>query len=135
MERTQWHCRTFIPLQRILKQVLTVDPHLGPIYLRNLYFADAYMGLWVRMEDVPFVAFLIPKKNPSDTQLVQFQLSLPMGYIDIAPYFCMVTETVTDLTNNAISQREKAHKHPLELVAKARAADNSGAPEAQADSI
>ena len=58
-----------------------------------------------------------------------------MWYIDSAPYFCMVTETVTDLTNNAISQREKAHNHPLELVAEARSADNSGAPEAQADSI
>ena len=36
-------------LLRILKQVLTVDPRLGPIYLSKLDLADAYMRLWVRM--------------------------------------------------------------------------------------
>ena len=47
-------------LQRILKQVLTTNLHLGPVYLSRLDLADAYMRLWVRMEDVPYVAFLIP---------------------------------------------------------------------------
>ena len=49
------------------------------------------MGLWVRMKDFPSVAFIIPKKNPRDQQLVGFHLSLPMGYVDSAPYFCMET--------------------------------------------
>ena len=48
-----------------------------------------------------------------------------MGYINSAPYFCMVTETVDDLANADISQREQAGEHPLEVVAKARAADNA----------
>ena len=61
----------------------------------------------MRMEDVPSFAFLIPKKTPSDTQLVGFHLSLPMGYVDSAPYFCMATETVANLANEAISQREQ----------------------------
>ena len=47
-------------LQCILKQVLTADLHLGPVYLSRVDLADAYMRLWVRMEDVPYVAFLIP---------------------------------------------------------------------------
>ena len=45
----------------------------------------------------------------------------------------MATETVADLANEAISQRNQAHEHPLEMAAKARAAEESGAPEAQAD--
>ena len=45
------------------------------------------MSLWVMMEDFPSVAFLIPKKNTSDTQLVELHLSLTMGYIDNAPFF------------------------------------------------
>ena len=65
------------------------------------------MRLWLRMEDVPSVAFLIPKKNPSDTQLVGFHISLPMGYVYNTLYFCMATETVDDLANKAISQRGK----------------------------
>ena len=45
----------------------------------------------------------------------------------------MVTKTVANLANEAISQRYGASAHPLEQVAKARAADDTGAPEAQAD--
>ena len=74
-------------LIRILKQVLDTDPCLGPVYLSKLDLADAYMWLWVRIVDVPSVAFLIPKKTPSNTHMVGFHLSLPMGYIDSAPYF------------------------------------------------
>ena len=47
-------------LQRILQHVLTTDLHLGPVYLSRVDLADAYMRLWVRMEDVPSVAFLTP---------------------------------------------------------------------------
>ena len=49
------------------------------------------MRLWVLMEDVSSVAFLFPKKNPTDPQLVIFHLSLPMGYIDSSVYFCATT--------------------------------------------
>ena len=55
------------------------------------------------MEGIPSVAFLIPKKTPRDTQLVGFHISLPMGYIYSATYFCMATETLADLSNKSIS--------------------------------
>ena len=45
----------------------------------------------------------------------------------------MATETVANLANEAISQREKTGEHPLDLAAKTIAADNTGSPEAQAD--
>ena len=90
-------------LQRILNKVLTADPRLGPVYLSKVDFLDAYMRLWVRMEYVRSFTFLIPNKNTSDTQLVVFHLSLPMGYIDSAPYFCIATETVTNIANEAIA--------------------------------
>ena len=75
------------------------------------------------MEDVPFVAFFIPKENPSNTQLAVFHLSLPMGYVDNAPYFCMAMETVANLANKAISHREQARDHLLEIAVKARLED------------
>ena len=76
------------------------------------------------MEDVPSITFLIPKKTPSDTHLVGFHLYLHMGYLDSDPYFFMARETVANLENEAIAQRDEAET---------RAADDSGAPEAQAD--
>ena len=39
--------------QGILKQVLTANPRLGPVYLSKVELADAYMRLWLRMEDAP----------------------------------------------------------------------------------
>ena len=120
-------------LQSILKQVLNYNPRLGLVYLSKVDLADAYMSFWVRMEDVPSVTCLIPKKTPSNTQLVVFHLSFPMGYIDGAPYFVMATETVADLAYEAISQRDQEGEHPLDLAAEARAADDSGAPEDQSD--
>ena len=45
----------------------------------------------------------------------------------------MAAETVVDLANKAISQREQAHEHLLEMAAEAGAAYDSGAPESQAD--
>ena len=85
------------------------------------------------MEYFPSVTFLIPKKTPSNTQLVVFHLSLPMRYINSAPYFCMATEMVADLVNDAIYHREQAGEHPLELVAEDIAANDAGAPGYQAD--
>ena len=122
-------------LQRILKQVLIVDPRLGPVYLSKVDLADAYMRLWVRVEDVPSLAFLISNKTPINTQLVGFHASLPMRYINSALYFFMAAETVANLANESISQREQAVGHPLKMVDKARAAKCAGAPEDQADAI
>ena len=47
-------------LQRILKKGLTTALSLGPVYLSKVDLADACMRLWIRMEDVLSVAFLIP---------------------------------------------------------------------------
>ena len=90
-------------LHHILKQVLTTNRHRRPVYISKVDLADTYMRLWLMMEDVLSVDFLVPKKNPSDTQLVEFHLSLPMGYVDNVPYFFMETDTVADLANKAIS--------------------------------
>ena len=79
------------------------------------------MRLWVRMEDVPSVAFIIQKKNPSDLQLVEFHISLPMGYVDSIPYLCKSNKRVSNLSNEAIAQQYVASAHPLEQAAKARA--------------
>ena len=82
------------------------------------------------MEDVPSAALFILKKTPSDPQLAGFHLSLPMGYANSAPYFCIATNTVANLANEAITQHNVAGKHPLKEAANARAVDDAGAPEA-----
>ena len=58
-----------------------------------------------------------------------------MGYVANAPYFCMAMDMVSDLANEYISQGEQAREHLLEMTGNFIAADDSGTPEAQADTI
>ena len=120
-------------LHRILQQVLATNTHLGPVYISKVDLSDVYIRWWVGMEDVPSVAFLSPKKTPSNTYLVGFHLYLPMGYVEIAPYFCMATNTVADLANEDIGQCDDAGRHPLEEAYVSTAEDSAGVTEAQAD--
>ena len=87
----------------------------------------------MRMDDVQSVTFLIPKKTPSYHQLVGFHLSLPMGYVDNTPYYCMATKRVADLNKKAIAQRDVESKHPLERAAGYRVTGDAGVPEDQSD--
>ena len=79
-------------LHLTLKTILHANPALGPVYLSKVDLADAYMILWVNMEEVPLVDFLLPNNNPTDPKLFGFHLSLPMGYINSAANFCATTE-------------------------------------------
>lgn len=82
--------------------ILKADPVLVPVYLSKVYLTNSYMRLWVIMVDVPYLAFLIPKNHPADTQLIGFHIALPMGYIYSANFFCSTTNTSTDMANNTI---------------------------------
>ena len=84
-------------LRRIIQRVLLADPRLDPVYLGKVDLSDAYMQLWVRLEDTPSVSFLVPRNKPTDKQLVSFHMSLPMGYVDTAPFFYMSTKTIADM--------------------------------------
>ena len=93
------------------------------------------MRLWLSTEYIPSVAVLILKKTPINPQQVGFHLSILTGFVDSAPYFCMATEMVECLAKEAITQRDDTGKNHLETEADARAADDTGALEAQSDAI
>ena len=84
------------------------------------------MRLWVLREDTPSVAFLIPRKKPTDEQLVVLYLALPMGHVDSAPFLCMSTETIEDMANEAMGDRHHAPPHPHKTFAAAQAPDERG---------
>ena len=85
------------------------------------------MWMLVPEEDVLLVAYLIPKRVPTDNQIIGFNLSLPMGYINSAAYFCMKKNTIADLSNFTILERHEAPPHPLNTIAYTRALEDKGA--------
>ena len=74
-------------LYRVLDCILKAPSELGPTFLNKVDLADAYMRIWVRLEDIPSVAFFVPKATPEESELVGFHLSIPMGYVESAAFF------------------------------------------------
>ena len=60
---------------------MEADLQIGPTFLRKVDLAYAYMRVWFCLEDIPSVVFLIPKENKEEEQLVDFYLSILMGYV------------------------------------------------------
>mmetsp|Transcript_18603 Transcript_18603/g.38903 ORF Transcript_18603/g.38903 Transcript_18603/m.38903 type:complete len:149 (+) Transcript_18603:798-1244(+) len=79
--------------------------------------SDAYMRVWVRYEDVPRLGFMVPPILFDAEPLVGFHLSLPMGYVDSAQFFCITTKTVADITNASWEAMHRHPPHPLEPAA------------------
>ena len=104
-------------LYRVIDCILTAPPKIGPTFLNKVDLADAYMRIWVRLEDIPSVAFLVPKATPHEEQLVGFHLLIPMGYVESAAFFCVATKTVKDRALDTLSRRHTAPPHHLEHLA------------------
>ena len=75
------------------------------------------MRIWVRLEDIPLVKFLVPKATPNEEQLVGFHLSRPMGYVEYAAFFCTTTNTVKEPALDTLSMCYTTPLHHLEDLA------------------
>ena len=51
-------------LYRVIDYVIAAPPKIGSTFLKKVDLADAYMCIWVRLKDIPSVAFLVPKSTP-----------------------------------------------------------------------
>jgi hypothetical protein len=101
-------------LHRLLHAIVDADPRHGPVHMAKVDLSDAYMRIWLDIADLPKLAFVVPP-HPSDPEpLIGFHLSLPMGYIESAPFFCASTETAADLINHSWGLADLAPAHPLE---------------------
>ena len=107
-------------LERFLQQVQRADTRQGPVYLAKADVADAFMRVWVEAESVSRLGALIPSL-PGEEPLIAFPLVLPMGWTDSPPYFCTVSETAADLTNELlIAAPQDPAPHRLDEAADTR---------------
>ena len=101
-------------LPHLLRKIVTADPRLGLVFMSKTDLADAYMRVWIRIQDVPKLAFIIPLAPGNPNVLVGFHLSFPMGYLESAPLFCATTKTISGFANN---DTPRVSLHPLDLLA------------------
>jgi hypothetical protein len=103
-------------LQRIVDDIVNADPRWGPVYLCKVDIADGFYRVDVRTDDIPKLGVVLPSL-PSEPRLIAFPLVLPMGWKNSPPYFCAVTETVADVTNERNMRNYHPARHPLETLA------------------
>ena len=85
-------------LDRILRQIVTANPNLGPISIIKTDISDGFYRVSLRWEDIPKLALSFPHV-PGLPPLVALPLRLPMGWKLSPPHFCATTETITDIAN------------------------------------
>ena len=101
-----------ISLQHLIDFILAADMALEPKSISKFESADAYMRIWVRLEDLLVASFLVPMEKDSASQLIDVYLFMPMGYVDSVPLFCVVTKTVKDRALNNIHTRGQLRSSP-----------------------
>ena len=102
----------------LLVFILAADHGLGKTLLKKFDLYVAYMRIWVRLNYIPSVAFLIPKEIYSNPQLVVFHLLIPMGYVECAPFFCATMDIIKDTENNNKHNIGNTQVHPIEILAR-----------------
>ena len=53
-------------LYHLIDLILVGNPKLFPAFINKVDLADAYMRIWVLLEDIPSVALLVPKVLPGE---------------------------------------------------------------------
>jgi hypothetical protein len=71
-------------LWRILQQVSTASPRLGPVNLSKIDIADGFYIIWINPNDVPKLGVMFPGA-PGDEPLIGLPLVLPMGWMQPPP--------------------------------------------------
>lgn len=106
-------------LERILHKIQHADLRHGPVYLCKIDIADGFYRIDLEAATAPSLAVILPHSH-DEQPLVAIPLSLPMGWVESAPYFCSATETIADLANNNIHQSSTPHQ--LDALADTEAA-------------
>ena len=104
-------------LERILRQILLADPALGHIKLIKVDIADGFYRIALNIEDIPKLGVIFPTL-PGQQRLVALPLVLPMGWKNSPPTFSTATETIADLANQQLNDRNHHPiQHPLSTLA------------------
>jgi hypothetical protein len=104
-------------LQRVIESIVNANPRFGPVYLCKVDIADGFYRVGLRTEDIPKLGVIIPALTGTQDQLIAFPLVLPMGWKNSPPYFCAITETVADVTNERIQRHQWPQRHRMDRLA------------------
>ena len=88
-------------LTRLLAKIHRANDRFRPVHMSKIDLADSLYQLWLQPEDTFWLAVLFPSR-PGEPPLVGIPLTNFMGWSSSSPNFCACTDTVADLTNDAL---------------------------------
>ena len=88
-------------LDCLIREIVYGDPALGYVYVLKADVSDGFYCIGLRPEDAPKLGLILPS-GEEEEPMVAIPITLPMGWKNSPPLFCMATETVADLANEAL---------------------------------
>jgi hypothetical protein len=97
-------------LQRLLYRIHHANPAFGPVYLLKVDISDGFYRLRLRPSDAAKLALIMPPYD-GEPQLVAVPLACTMGWTNSPPSFCVLSETIADVTNDRLYRHHYLTAH------------------------
>ena len=92
------------------------NPKCGPVRTSKHDIKDGFCRLFLRAQDSLRLSIILPR-HPGEPQLIGIPMACTMGWVQLPPTFCTVSETVCDLANDAMRVQGKvAEPHRLDTI-------------------
>ena len=88
-------------LGRVLCHVQHANPRCGPVHTSKHDIKDGFHRLFLRAQDSLRLSIILPR-CPGEPQLVGIPMACAMGWVQLPPTFCTMSETVCDMANDAM---------------------------------
>ena len=100
-------------LDRLLREIVFVDPALGPVYIFKADMSDGFYRIGIHPEDAPKLGLIFPS-SANEEPMVATPLMVPMVWENSSPLFCTATKTVVNITNEGLSSHKLSRPHKLD---------------------
>ena len=100
-------------LDRLLRGIVYADTKLGPVHMIKANVSDGFYRIGLRQSNATKLGLVFPSEA-GEEDLIAIPLTLPMGWKNLPPIFCTATETVADLSNEALRAHAPMLPHKLD---------------------
>ena len=105
-------------LYRLIREVVIVNPSLGPVHILKAYDSDSSYHIGLRPTYTSNLGLFFPSEG-EDEELVEIPITLPMGWETFPTIFFTSADTAADLANAYLRCNTPALMHRLDDVAEA----------------
>jgi hypothetical protein len=100
-------------IERLMQSLTRANPKFGDNRLYKVDISDGFYRVPLALSSILKLGVALPT-FPGMPPLIAFPLVLPMGWTESPPFFCAFTETICDLTNEALRKHQCFPSHHLE---------------------